>query len=273
MADLLSRKIKIFQQVVMISVKQWAAYRSNILTVFVIAPVGMLAQYFIWKSVIASNGSINGMDFTQIFTYYAVTIILNIFLADDVAGSLRSLIYSGELNSYLLKPVSYFQYALAEKIGKKILSVFFELIPLALIFIFIFQIDLMPRNIFLFVLSVFLSFLMIFLINYCVGITAFWLTNNWGVNMAVGILINFSSGLLIPLSLFPLFLQKFLFALPFQYMYYIPARIFLGNYELAGLSISLPYVILIQFLYVLLIWCLTGFLWKKGVKKYMGVGT
>lgn len=269
----LRKKLKILQQVILLSLKQWAAYRSNILTVFVMAPLGMLVQYFIWKAVIASNGSIRGMDFPQILTYYAVTTILSIFLADDVSGALRGLIYSGDLNAFLLKPVSYFQYALAEKVGKKILSFVFELIPLVLIFRLIFKIRLFPRNIFWTAASVLLSFLMIFLINYCVGITAFWLTNNWGVNMAVGVLINFSSGLLIPLSLFPILIQKLLFALPFQYMYYIPARVFLGNYELAGLAIPLPYIVLIQLAYVLGIWGLTGFLWKKGIKKYMGVGT
>ncbi len=269
----LIKKIKILRQVIILSLKQWTAYRSNILTVFVIAPIGMLAQYFIWKAVTDSNGSINGMDFTQIFTYYAVTILLNLFLSDDTAGTLRGLIYRGDLNSYLLKPVSYFQYALAEKIGKKILSFFLEFIPLALIFIFIFQINLIPHNIFWTAVSVSLSFIMIFLIQYCVGITAFWLTNNWGVNMAVNVLINFSSGLLIPLSLFPLSIQKLLFILPFQFMYYIPARVFLGNYELAEWRISLPHIILIQFAYVVMIWILTGFLWKRGIKKFMGVGT
>ncbi|MDR0287202.1 MAG: ABC-2 family transporter protein [Clostridiales bacterium] len=273
MKRVLIRKIKIFQQVILISFKQWAAYRSNILTVFIIAPLGMLAQYFIWRAVIASNGDIIGMDFAQILTYYAITTTLGIFLADDVAGTLRGLIYSGDLNSYLLKPVSYFQYALAEKIGKKILSVFFELIPLLLIFIFIFRINLIPHNIYWFILSVLLSFVMIFLINYCVGITAFWLTNNWGVNMAVGVLINFSSGLLLPLSLFPLSVQKLLFVLPFQYMYYIPAKVFLGNYELAGLTMSVPYIVLIQFAYVFIIWSLIGIIWKRGIKKFMGVGT
>lgn len=268
----LRHKQKILFQIILISMKEWSAYRVNMLMLLLTAPLAMLAQYFIWNSVYSTNKSINGMNLNQILTYYAITTILNAFLNDDIATALRSHIYNGSLSTILQKPVSYFFYSFSQKIGKKTISLLIEVLPLAIIFILIFKINLMPQNLIWTIISIALSFIHVFFVNYCIGITAFWLIDNWGITMSANILATLCSGMLIPLVFFPEVIQKVLFILPFQFMYYIPTRVILGSYELAGISMSPYQIVLLQFVYVFLMGYMTYFLWRKGIKKYTGVG-
>jgi len=268
----LRHKQKILLQIIFISMKEWSAYRVDMLMLLLTAPLAMLAQYFIWNSVYSTNKTINGMSLNQILTYYAITTILNAFLNDDMATTLRSNIYNGSLSTILQKPVSYFLYSFSQKIGKKTISLLIEVLPLAIIFILAFKINIMPQNLIWAIISIALSFIHVFFVNFCIGITAFWLIDNWGITMSVNVLSSLCSGMLIPLVFFPQVIQKLLFILPFQFMYYIPTRVILGSYELAGISMVPYQIVLMQFVYVFIMGMATYYLWIKGIKKYTGVG-
>ena len=75
-----------------------------------------------------------------------------------------------------------------------------------------------------------------YLTNYCIGITAFWFTKTEGLRRAFLTLRDLSAGMLIPLTFFPKGMQKVLFYLPFQFITYVPTRVFIGHYELAGIE-------------------------------------
>lgn len=265
-------QLDIISKVILNSAKQWTAYRSNIIMVVLVAPLQMTAQYFIWKAVLSTKGSINGLSFQNMLTYYAITAILSMFVSDDMHGTVRYLIGSGDLSTMLLKPVNYYFYAFFEKIGSKIISIFMEVIPMSVIFILIFHINLAPKNIIWAVFSIALSFVLVYLVNFCIGMTAFWFVNNWGIHMAAEVISNICSGILIPLMFFPPVIQKILFILPFQFMYYIPTQVILGSYKLAGFSMQPGEIVLVQLFYVALIWLLSNVMWRAGLKKYTGVG-
>ncbi|HEY0827637.1 MAG TPA: ABC-2 family transporter protein [Bacilli bacterium] len=265
-------KTKVFYQIVLSSLKGLTAYRANMLMSIAIGPVSLAAQYFIWRSLLNGSETVNGMSFDMMMTYYAFATLLHIFIGDSVAYLLSQQIYSGSLISILLKPVNHFSYFFFDKIGKKIFSILLEVVPLALIFILIFKINLIPYELFWAVISVSIAFIHIFLMNFCIGLTAFWLTNNWSIILTIGFITSICSGLLLPLDFFPAIFQKVLFILPFNFMYYIPTRVMLGNYQLAGISLEVPQVVLLQFTYLAAMLCITIFLWKRGLKKFMGVG-
>ncbi|MNN70994.1 hypothetical protein D3C81_1868910 [compost metagenome] len=117
-----------------------------------------------------------------------------------------------------------------------------------------------------------LGFLMTFLVNYCIGLTAFWLTNADGVRGMFHLLRNISAGVLVPLTFFSQPIQQVLLYLPFQYMQYVPARVFIGHYELAGMLLTIPQIVAIQAVAVLLMWGITAVLIKLGHRRFSGVG-
>lgn len=182
------------------------------------------------------------------------------------------LIRTGKFLTFLLRPISHRYFALSQKVGHRSLGIWLELTPVVLIFIFLFQIDLRPAYPIWAILSILLSFLMMFLVNYCIGMTAFWLTNTYGIRGMFSILRDISAGALIPLSFFPDVLQKIMFVLPFQFIIYVPTRVFIGSYELAGWTLGIPQIVGLQALAIGGMWLVSELLWRLGIRRFTGVG-
>jgi ABC-2 type transport system permease protein len=255
-----------------VTYKEWAAYRSHMVVSLFVGPVLFLVQLFIWQAIFSVRGTLNGLTLDQMITYYAIVAVINYFIFDFADWNLQMLIRTGKLLTFLLRPVSHRYFALSQKVGHRMLGLWLELTPVLLIFIFVFRIDLQPAYPFWAVMSILFSFLLMFLINYCIGMTAFWLTNTDGIRRMFMILRDVCAGVFIPLSFFPDALQKLMFFLPFQYIIYVPARVIIGSYELADLSLTIPQIVALQGVVVVVMWLVSGLLWHLGIRKFTGVG-
>jgi len=191
---------------------------------------------------------------------------------DFADWNLQMLIHTGKFLTFVLRPVFHVYFAFSQKVGHRILGLFFEFIPLLAIFTFILKIRLVPARPFWSVLSIALGFVMMFLVDYCIGITAFWLTRTSGVRRMFLLLRDICSGVLVPLTLFPSLLQKIFFILPFQFIAYVPVRVFIGSYELGGYSCTIPQIVGIQVIAVLIMTVFTIFFYKRGIRRFTGVG-
>jgi ABC-2 type transport system permease protein len=132
---------------------------------------------------------------------------------------------------------------------------------------------LIPEQTAWFIVSISLSFIMVFFVNYCIGLSAFWFMRAEGVRRMFLLLKDVSAGVFIPLSFFPDILQKVLFFLPFQFITYVPTQVYLGSYQLAGYKLSIPGILSIQAIAVLLMWGLSEIIWRFAIKRFTGVGT
>ena len=142
------------------------------------------------------------------------------------------LIHTGKFLTFVMRPINHVYFAFSQKVGHRILGIIFEFIPLLLVFTLVLKIRLVPAVPVWLAMSVILGFVMMFLVDYCVGITAFWLTWTSGVRRMFLLMRDICSGVLVPLTLFPGFLQKVFFFLPFQYITYVPIRVFIGSRRL-----------------------------------------
>jgi ABC-2 type transport system permease protein len=102
--------------------------------------------------------------------------------------------------------------------------------------------------------------------------TAFWLVQSSGIRQVFQALSSVFSGAIIPLVFFPEFLQKLLFFLPFQYVTYVPAMVFSGSYALAGISMSIPMIVMIQGIAALVIALFSEILYRKSLYRFTSVG-
>ena len=85
-----------------------------------------------------------------------------------------------------------------------------------------------------FLVSILLASLVAFALRFCVNLTAFWLLDNRGVDQLVTLVLTFFGGLLIPVVLFPPWLEAVARALPFAAMVQLPAEVFLGRHDQPG---------------------------------------
>jgi ABC-2 type transport system permease protein len=204
--------------------------------------------------------------------YYAVAALINYVIMDFADWNLQMLVHTGKFLTYVLRPISHVFFAFSQKIGHRFLGLVFEFIPIYVIFIVVFKIRLVPAMPFWALVSIFLSFVMMFLIDYCVGITAFWLTRTSGVRRMFLILRDLCSGVMVPLTLFPELLQKVFFFLPFQFITYVPIRVFIGSYELGGISCSIPQIVGVQAAATAAMTGFTILFYRMGMKQFTGVG-
>ncbi len=252
--------------------KEWAAYRSHMAVSLLVGPVFFLTQMFIWKAVYSTRTTITGLTLEQMLTYYGITAIINYLIFDSADWNLQMLIRTGKFLTFMLRPLSHCYFALSQKIGHRMLAFWLEFIPIYLMFFFIFKIKLIPAEPGWAVLSIYLSFVLVFLINYCIGITGFWLTKTEGLRRGFLVVRDLFAGSFIPLTLFPGLIQKVLFFLPFQFVTYVPTRVFIGSYELAGIKLTIPEVVGLQAVAVLVMFAVYKLLWYFGIKRFTGVG-
>lgn len=268
-----ARQLGILKAVAFVTYKEWAAYRSHMLLSLVIGPAYFLAQYFIWNAVFSSRTDVGGLSLQAMLRYYGVATLIYYLTMDFADWNLQMHVRAGSFLTFMLRPLSHRWFALSQKVGHRVLGFLFELVPVWLILALAFRMPLAPASWPWALASTALGFLMVFFLNYSIGIAAFWMTRTDGLRSIFALFRDIMAGSILPLSLFPLPVQKVLFFLPFQYATYVPTRVFIGSYELGGVSLSLPAIVGCQALAVLAMWLVSEILWRLGARKYTGVGT
>ncbi len=268
----IKNKIQVVKAVSMVTYKEWSAYRTHSMVSIFVGPVYFMVQYFIWKAVYSGNSVLNGMELSQILTYFGVTALIGYLTMDFADWNLQMLVRTGKFLTFALRPVHHRFFALSQKIGHRILGFLFEFLPCLFIFVFIFKVNMIPASPGWTVLSIVLAFLMNFYLNYIIGLTAFWLVQSTSIRRVYQLLLGIFSGGLIPLVFFPVYLQKLLFFLPFQYVSYVPTMVFTGKYSLAGIKMGIPEIVGIQAAAVLLAALASEAVYRASMKRFTGVG-
>ncbi|KKU58250.1 MAG: hypothetical protein UX80_C0004G0001 [Candidatus Amesbacteria bacterium GW2011_GWA2_47_11b] len=149
---------------------------------------------------------------------------------------------SGEINNFLVKPISFYKYLLVDDLSWKILNLL-TLAP----FIFIACIFLLWGNspdynlaiLGISVVTTAISFLVSFNFSYLVGLFSFWLDEFWAINNVKLVTVTFLGGVVLPYSFFPDWSNQLLKYSPFPYMLTWPVRVLRGQFEPIEIIISL----------------------------------
>lgn len=268
----ISTLIAVIRAVGFATYKEWAAFRSHMAASLLVGPVLFLVQVFIWQAMYENRETMNGMTYEQMLSYFGVVMLIHYISFDFADWNLQMLVRSGKFVTFALRPLPHWLFALAQKMGHRSLALGIEVLPVMALFIFVFGVNLKPAEPGLAIITIALSFLMHFIVNYCVGLTAFWLVRADGVRRVFLLLKDVSAGVFIPLSFFPDVLQKILFFLPFQFITYLPAQVYIGHYELAGISLSLWQAVGLQAAAVAVAGAGMLLLYNAALKRFTGVG-
>lgn len=266
------KRIRVLVSVAYATFKEWAAYRSHMLVSLFVGPVYFLIQYFIWHAIFQDRDTLNGFTFPQMLSYYGIVTLINYCIMDFADWNLQMLIHTGKFITFLLRPMSHIYFAFSQKVGHRILGFCLEFIPVYLLFALLFGIVLAPVHFIWSLISILLGFIMMFLVDYAIGIMGFWLVRTGGIRRMFLLIRDILAGVFIPLAFLPVGLQRASLFLPFQYITYVPVRVFLGSYDLGGLHMTIPAIVLLQALAVLLMGVMTRLLWSLGINKFTGVG-
>lgn len=268
----LKHKFEECKAVAAVTYKEWSAYRTHSLVSVFVGPVYFTVQYFIWTAVYGDSVSLAGMELEQTVRYFGISALIGYLTMDFADWNLQMLVRTGKFLTFALRPIHHRFYALSQKIGHRILGFFFEFLPCLLIFMFVFRINIIPQHIGRTVISVVLAFLMNFYVNYCLGMTAFYLVQANGIRDVYRLLGSIFSGTLIPLSFFPAAVQKIMMFLPFQYTNYIPAMIWAGSSSIGEIGLTASQAILCQLAAVIAAALLSEIIYRRSIKRFTAVG-
>jgi ABC-2 type transport system permease protein len=258
-------KLKAYTPFTSAGIQSAIAYKWNFLGFFLGQLFFTFVMFFLWRAVFryTPGGMIGGFTFLDMTLYIFVANITG-FLADTEASYMvGEEIIQGSIAMRLIKPVSFNLSILFTELGQKLIIMILVALPVfcGLEWFRFSQsgsIEFSLGTFILYLVSVGLSYLVMFFFDICFGYLAFVFKNLWGINMLKFSVLNFLSGGMIPLGMLPLAVQRVLMLLPFASMRYTPVMIYTGKYQ----GFTILSALGTQFLWVLLLYSLSKFIWK-----------
>ncbi len=180
-----------------------------------------------------AGGQVRGMDSVDLATFAFVSqgfiMISGAFGDPELAERIKS----GDVVIDLYRPADLQLWWLATWLGKAAFQAVARGIPPVLLGALTFDIRWPDPwwHWFPFLLAVCLATLVGFALRFCSNLVTFWLLDNRGVEQMLTLLISFFAGLLLPINLFPDWLQGVAYSLPFASMIQLPTEIFLGRHD------------------------------------------
>ncbi len=172
---------------------------------------------------------ISGFSFAALMWFLVVSESITFTDGKSISKRISEEVKSGDIAYSLNKPYNFILYNYAYHIGSALLSVSTTFFMGALLFMFLIGMPpINPIGIPFVLLTVLLSITLDFLIYFLIGLSSFWFEDIsaflWMQQKFVFIL----GGMLLPLEFFPKFLQDIAINLPFAYIAYAPAKLFVS---------------------------------------------
>lgn len=248
--------------------QQMLTYRANLVLWFITGALQTSVLLYLWIAIYDQGGKIGDYSFKELFTYYLLQIIIYQLATTFISWDIIQEIKDGFFSQYLLKPVSYIKWQFTSNMAFKASEIVFTFLGLVLLISIIHKHLILPSsylNLFHTVFLIMLSAILSFLLEFIIGITAFWITNTYNFRFLIEILARFFSGSLIPLSLLPksiFFIGQFL---PFQFLTFVPIQVYLGKTSVFNAYLGI-------FFWIAFAAIFAHYFYKLSIKRYEAVG-
>ena len=264
--------LKKYFSVVRMTWIQALEYKANAIVGTFAIFSGLAIEFLIWKQVFQAQDlqEIRGFTFNGLMTYIFLCMIVG-QLKSSWATSMEMIdsIRTGEMNKYLIRPISFFTYHFMMFIGHN--SMFYIVYTAVLI---LFPI-LLPGwafptilHVIGFIAALLISIYLSYSIYFCMVCFAFWFGEVRALVIAYNISNIVLSGQIIPLRLFPDSVRNIINLTPLQFLVDFPVSIATAN---------LPMNLWIPKMGMALFWCIImtvagRVIYRSGIRVYGGYG-
>jgi ABC-2 type transport system permease protein len=263
-----------YSKILRVSLSERMTYRGDFLLGTILRFLPLVTTILLWKAIYEGAGSsdLAGFRYREMIAYLLLTHISRMFssmpgLAAGIARDVRE----GTLKRYLIQPVDMIGYLLSYRVAHKIAYITMSFLPYAaLFFLCRGYFDGFPDALTMaaYAVSLVLAFLVGFFFETSVGMVGFWFLEVTSLLYIVMTLNFFISGHMLPLDLLPRPWSTILKALPFQYMAYFPAVVFLR--KVTGWTLVLHLLLQLAWTVGFAVLCRT--LFRLGLKRYSAYG-
>ena len=227
-------------------------------------------QYFLWDSIFAGREGQHIGQYTtdSMFLYVIFGAVYGVIIRSGrIEKNVSEEIRKGDLNKYLIKPISHLGFSGALATADRIGVIFSTAIIIPCIPFFT-QTPISWVGVAWSILLILMAMIMKFFISMAISYLAFWFEETWTFHVIFDISMWFLSGSLVPLDLLPDWLAHISSFLPFQYLSYVPAALSAG---LMPLEHAFMHCI-ICFSWCIFTWLMTRFIWNAGIRSFGAYG-
>jgi ABC-2 type transport system permease protein len=216
----------------------------------------------------AAQGGSFGLTPVDFARYFFAVFLVRQFTVVWVVWEFEREVVEGKLSPRLLQPLDPVWHHVISHVSERAARIPFALALMALFFILYPQAIWIPSlpQISLFALAVVLAFTLRFVIQYTFAMFAFWTERASALENLWFLFYLFLSGMIAPLEVFPESVRAFVLCTPFPYLIDFPVSI------LVGLPVDLGKGFSASVGWILLFLGLNRLLWRRGLKRYSGMG-
>jgi ABC-2 type transport system permease protein len=257
-----------------ISIQSEFVYRLNFVMWRVRNILQILIMFFLWSAVYTDpTTNLFGYNQGTILTYVLGVLIVRAIVTSTRTMELAVDINRGDLSNFLLRPIGIFKYYFSRDVASKVLNLSFAAVEIGLLSLIFKPTLLIQGNVQLLVFTVLalvIATILFFELTLMIGMIPFWMPEaGWAVQfLFMIIIVEFLSGGVFPLDVFPKIVVNILHALPFPYLIFFPLQVYLGKLEIGGVIGGL----IVSICWTAILYFAIKSLWKKGLMKYASEG-
>ncbi|GAB3151978.1 hypothetical protein GCM10027290_42000 [Micromonospora sonneratiae] len=247
----------------------WSAvlvYRGEFLLQLAGVAVQAVALFAVWRALFTGDGGgeLAGLSWDQMKGYLFVAFLTGTLMSSFTDGQLAVRVLDGSVALDLVRPIDYQLARFAESLGFLVGELLVVAVMGSVLLMAFGGAPLPdPGQAGLFLLSLLAVVPLKFGLVYLVGLACFWTGNFHGLSLSRVAITNILSGALVPIALYPDWLQLICMLSPFPGIVSTPALIFLGQVR----GTEAAYLIGIQLLWIAILWIGTRLLWRVAVRR------
>lgn len=248
-----------------------SAYKADFFIDIASSIVFFFVFYFIWTSVY-QNGNISNIgtfSLSATITYYFITSLIYRMEPGEYMY-LNNEIWNGWLTNEIIRPYSARLIYVISALAPMSVIMLLYLPVAAVMIIFASQYIVLPSLLMfaLFLVSLALGFLLSMSMNLIIHTLCFFYGDQGSNITLLNYIISILGGGIFPLSFLPAKVFAIINFLPFKFLFFVPANVFLGK---MGVS-EILYSWLNVSVWIITFFAIYYFLFQKGLKNYTATG-
>ncbi len=269
------RALRKYLNIFRVSLIERTAYRGDFLLGTILRFFPVITTILLWKAVFkgTQKPDIAGFSEHRMIAYLLLIHISRMFSSmPGLSATIARDIREGTIKKYLLQPLDMIGYLLSYRAAHKVAYITTSAGPYAGLFLICsgYFVGLWPDALTLlaYAVSLLLAFAIGFFFEAAMGMAGFWLLEVTSLLWVVNTVNYFISGQMFPLDLLGPTWGTILKWLPFQYLAYFPAVVFLREVQGRALVEGL----LLELAWAVILIVLSRWLFARGLRRYSAYG-
>jgi len=228
-------------------------YRANAFFRLLRSFIYLFVTVSIWTALYRNTAIVDGIGIKEMLTYVLMAQLVRSFVEFPMSKFIAGKVANGTISIDFIRPVVLPLCAFADCAGGVLAQLLLSTVPMviagALLWGFV-----LPSAVWqwmLFVPSLLMAVIMYSMMEYVMGLTAFWFKTDWYMEWIIGSFMTLFSGAYIPLWFYPAPIRFAANLFPFRYFIFEPINIFLGKASFEeALSVLLMQLVWIGVFYI-----------------------